>query len=273
MDTEKTKRKSLRQSFTVCANNAKAALDKADTTVTELSSLQRQLLDKYSRLEEVQEIVAQSLLTDPSKTTEYENDFETAEKYRDTFADITTQLEARINIAAAPSESGRDSTAEKTQFQTSPFGVKEIYRRPTDEAVAVPPTDSGAEGAGEQGASTRSLERLMTFLRAEVQSEEMIVLARAGLGATQLRVLHERRVEEPSLPTNAVLVNTGIDLAGPLFLRSGEKVWIVLYTCAVFRAVHLELVTALSTESFMLYVPPLHSAERKTENCIHGQWN
>ncbi|GFW61678.1 integrase catalytic domain-containing protein [Trichonephila clavipes] len=40
----------------------------------------------------------------------------------------------------------------------------------------------------------------------------------------------------------------GIDLAGPLFLKNGEKVWIVLYTCVV----HLELVTALSTNIFLL---------------------
>ncbi|GFX69663.1 integrase catalytic domain-containing protein [Trichonephila clavipes] len=43
-----------------------------------------------------------------------------------------------------------------------------------------------------------------------------------------------------------------IDLAGSLFLRNGEKVWVVLYTCAVYRAVHLELVTALSTNNFLL---------------------
>ncbi|GFS55677.1 integrase catalytic domain-containing protein [Trichonephila clavipes] len=34
----------------------------------------------------------------------------------------------------------------------------------------------------------------------------------------------------------------GIDLAGPLFLKSREKVWIALFTCANFRAIHLELV-------------------------------
>ncbi|GFW42347.1 putative RNA-directed DNA polymerase from transposon X-element [Trichonephila clavipes] len=32
-----------------------------------------------------------------------------------------------------------------------------------------------------------------------------------------------------------------IDLAGPLFFKKGEKVWVVLYTCAVYRAVHLKL--------------------------------
>ncbi|GFX47511.1 integrase catalytic domain-containing protein [Trichonephila clavipes] len=45
---------------------------------------------------------------------------------------------------------------------------------------------------------------------------------------------------------------TGVDLCGPLFLRDRTKFWIVLFTCAVFRAVHMELVTSLSTESFIL---------------------
>jgi hypothetical protein len=45
---------------------------------------------------------------------------------------------------------------------------------------------------------------------------------------------------------------TGIDLAGPLFLRDKSKVWIVLFTCAVYRAVHLEIVESLSTEDFLM---------------------
>ena len=45
---------------------------------------------------------------------------------------------------------------------------------------------------------------------------------------------------------------TGVDLAGPLYLRNGSKTWIVLFTCAVYRSVHLELVDSLSTEAFLL---------------------
>ncbi|GFU20322.1 integrase catalytic domain-containing protein [Trichonephila clavipes] len=44
----------------------------------------------------------------------------------------------------------------------------------------------------------------------------------------------------------------GIDLAGPLFLKTGEKVWITLFICAVYRALHLELVNALSSDAFLL---------------------
>ncbi|GFV36980.1 integrase catalytic domain-containing protein [Trichonephila clavipes] len=59
--------------------------------------------------------------------------------------------------------------------------------------------------------------------------------------------LHADRVKD----ANAFDI-TGIDLAGPLFTRDGGKVWIVLYTCAIYRAIHLELVSSLSTECFML---------------------
>lgn len=49
---------------------------------------------------------------------------------------------------------------------------------------------------------------------------------------------------------------TGVDFAGPLFIRndSGDpkKVWVCLFTCAVYRAVRLELVDSMSTDSFIM---------------------
>ena len=47
---------------------------------------------------------------------------------------------------------------------------------------------------------------------------------------------------------------TGVDFAGPLYVRSnGEvrKVWICLYTCCFVRAIHLDLVPDLSTHAFL----------------------
>jgi hypothetical protein len=49
---------------------------------------------------------------------------------------------------------------------------------------------------------------------------------------------------------------TGIDFAGPLFVKLTEtasvsKVWICLYTCGIIRAVHLDIVSDLSTISFL----------------------
>jgi len=40
----------------------------------------------------------------------------------------------------------------------------------------------------------------------------------------------------------------GIDYAGSLFLK---KTWICLFTCAIYRAIHLEIITFLSTEAFL----------------------
>eukprot|EP00117_Sycon_ciliatum_P044560 scpid87342/ scgid32128/ len=48
---------------------------------------------------------------------------------------------------------------------------------------------------------------------------------------------------------------TGIDYAGPLYVRNGDKTekrWIVLFVCGKTRAVHLDLVDSLSTEAFLL---------------------
>ena len=45
---------------------------------------------------------------------------------------------------------------------------------------------------------------------------------------------------------------TGCDCAGPLFVKGQQKVWVVLFTCAVYRAVHLEVIDSLSTEAFAL---------------------
>ncbi|GFW22563.1 integrase catalytic domain-containing protein, partial [Trichonephila clavipes] len=50
----------------------------------------------------------------------------------------------------------------------------------------------------------------------------------------------------------AVFEIVRVDLAGPLYVKHGDKVWIVLYTCAIYRALHLELVSYISTAVFLL---------------------
>ena len=49
--------------------------------------------------------------------------------------------------------------------------------------------------------------------------------------------------------------HTGVDFAGPLYVRQSDgtssKVWICLYTCCVVRAIHLDLVPDLTTAAFI----------------------
>ena len=64
----------------------------------------------------------------------------------------------------------------------------------------------------------------------------------------QMAPLSEDRIK-PAPP----FTNVGLDFAGPLYLKdSDEKVYICLFTCAVTRAVHLELVCDMTTERFLL---------------------
>ena len=65
----------------------------------------------------------------------------------------------------------------------------------------------------------------------------------------------------PPLPTFRVQEEppfsyTGVDFAGPLHVRTtgsseANKAWICLFTCCVVRAVHLEIVSDMSTETFI----------------------
>ncbi|KAF2892176.1 hypothetical protein ILUMI_13997, partial [Ignelater luminosus] len=58
-------------------------------------------------------------------------------------------------------------------------------------------------------------------------------------------------IPEDRVRTVAPFQVTGVDLDGPMYFRGGKKVWIVLYTCAVYKAVHLEFIHSLSTEGFL----------------------
>jgi len=66
---------------------------------------------------------------------------------------------------------------------------------------------------------------------------------------------------EDIVKDTSVLEICGIDLTGPLFLHGEEKAWICIFTCAVFRAVHLEFIVSLSTGAFL---QKIHCTKGKT---------
>ncbi|GFU64060.1 integrase catalytic domain-containing protein [Trichonephila clavipes] len=51
---------------------------------------------------------------------------------------------------------------------------------------------------------------------------------------------------------SALFSVVGFDFGGPLYTKDENKHYIVLFTCAVTRALHLELVNNLTTETFLL---------------------
>ena len=72
----------------------------------------------------------------------------------------------------------------------------------------------------------------------------------------KLEGAHYKLPPPPPLPASRVNRNkpfsiVGIDFAGPLYINTVEKVWICLYTCAIIRAIHLDLVRDLSAKTFI----------------------
>ncbi|UYV65022.1 hypothetical protein LAZ67_3002850, partial [Cordylochernes scorpioides] len=102
------------------------------------------------------------------------------------------------------------------------------------------------------------------FLMNKLRGKYWIVKARQTIKKIVRRCVTCRRfsakpvvVEDAPLPATRVhnakvFEVVGIDLAGPLYLKDQTKTWVVLFTCAVYRCVHLELVISLSTEDFLM---------------------
>jgi len=72
--------------------------------------------------------------------------------------------------------------------------------------------------------------------------------------------------EAPPLPKSRTMCAapfsvTGVDFTGALFVRcmnKEQKVYICLFTCANTRAIHLEVVTDLTAETFLLLAGGLY---------------
>ena len=83
--------------------------------------------------------------------------------------------------------------------------------------------------------------------------------------------------QTPPLPRCRVtckrpFVTTGMDLGGPLYLKDHSKVWFVLFTYMSVRAIHLELVTSLSTGALIQALQRFMNRRGVPQLCIsdHG---
>ncbi|GBM76400.1 hypothetical protein AVEN_48391-1 [Araneus ventricosus] len=89
----KTQRKSFRTSFTVCAKKIDDELLKEAPELTQLSILKSQISDKFARLETCQAEITNLILKTEDAEQAYEEDFLSAEKYRDKYIELCSQIE------------------------------------------------------------------------------------------------------------------------------------------------------------------------------------
>ncbi|GBN01199.1 hypothetical protein AVEN_82041-1 [Araneus ventricosus] len=89
----KTQRKSFRTSFTVCAKKIDDELLKEAPELTQLSILKSQISDKFARLETCQAEITNLILKTEDAEQAYEEDFLSAEKYRDNYIELCSRIE------------------------------------------------------------------------------------------------------------------------------------------------------------------------------------
>ncbi|GFV64353.1 retrovirus-related Pol polyprotein from transposon 297 [Trichonephila clavipes] len=197
---------------------------KRDISLADLYVLQRQIMDKFARLDTVQEQIWELLLEDETLSGEYEDDFfKKAEKYRDKMNQLSAEMEYAVNKSLNKPQSEAEISQEQTpSLRIARENAKKVRRffgasrgvvLTGSRATGLEEVHRNAETISEGQDSGQSLDRLMTFLRKEVEREEMIILARTRLGSTQRQKV-KANADEPSLATSAALVNTKGERSG-----------------------------------------------------------
>ncbi|GFT43730.1 putative RNA-directed DNA polymerase from transposon X-element [Trichonephila clavipes] len=121
VESLRVKQRSLRSSFTMCCTSIEDAL-KRDTSLPDLYALQRQIMDKFARLDTVQEQILELLFGDETLSGEYEDDFNKAEKYRDRMNQLSAELEYAVNKSLNKPQ----SEAEISQGNTRKFKLPKL---------------------------------------------------------------------------------------------------------------------------------------------------
>ncbi|GFX00577.1 putative RNA-directed DNA polymerase from transposon X-element [Trichonephila clavipes] len=121
VESLRVKQRSLRSRFTMCCTSIEDALIR-DTSLPDLYALQRQIMDKFARLDTLQEQILELLLGEETLCGECEDDLNKAEKYRDKM----NQLSADLEYAVSQSLNKPQSKAEISQGNTRKFKLPKL---------------------------------------------------------------------------------------------------------------------------------------------------
>ncbi|GBO26555.1 hypothetical protein AVEN_148045-1 [Araneus ventricosus] len=117
----KTQRKALRTSFTIFAKSIEDELMKEAPNVNQLSISKAQIEDKFTRLEKCQTEITNLILKDTDAERAYEEDFLSAEKYRDRFSELCAQIQ-RLSMK----ETEIKEFSEKRKFKLPKIELKKF---------------------------------------------------------------------------------------------------------------------------------------------------
>ncbi|GFS39588.1 uncharacterized protein TNIN_253811 [Trichonephila inaurata madagascariensis] len=201
----------LRTAFNVTLKKLQSEIQGDAIDLKNISLLQTHLKDKYLRLGTVQESVSGVLLQKDDDGTEYEADFSEAEKYREDYLSFSTLVDKKLEESVIVEEQeiprkfrtlcpeepeqtlqrlydeleGKLRALEslrKTQEKFGDFLAPLVESCLPEEILLTWERTRNHQEHSENVTekNSRTLTNLMTFLRQEVQGEEMVVLARSG---------------------------------------------------------------------------------------------
>ncbi|GFX39363.1 putative RNA-directed DNA polymerase from transposon X-element [Trichonephila clavipes] len=154
IDILKAKRKSLRAAFSMCCNGISNRIETETLSKNEVDALYKQLQDKFSRLEtiqeeisdliltshdlkctyqeefSIQEEISDLLLTSHDLKDTYQEDFSKAEEYRDKFCQIFSILEASQEQEILVSE--EKNSVQKRKFKLPNLELRKFSGEPKD---------------------------------------------------------------------------------------------------------------------------------------------
>ncbi|GBN70456.1 hypothetical protein AVEN_228019-1 [Araneus ventricosus] len=117
----KTQRKSFGTSFTVCAKKVDDELLKEAPELKQLSILKSQISDKFARLEACQAEITNLILQTEDAEQAYEEEFLSAEKYRDNYIELCSQIE-QLSLK----DSSTKDFSEKRKFKLPKIELKKF---------------------------------------------------------------------------------------------------------------------------------------------------
>ncbi|GFW57405.1 putative RNA-directed DNA polymerase from transposon X-element [Trichonephila clavipes] len=114
----------------MCCNGISNRIETETLSKNEVNALYKQLQDKFSRLETIQEEISDLLLTSHDLKDTYQEDFSKAEEYRDKFYQIFSILEASQEQKILVSE--ENNSVQKRKFKLPKLELRKFSGEPKD---------------------------------------------------------------------------------------------------------------------------------------------
>ncbi|GFY51423.1 integrase catalytic domain-containing protein [Trichonephila inaurata madagascariensis] len=238
MDALKLRRTPLRTAFTKAVNHLQEIIENDPVDMNAVETAFEQLKVKSAKLKEVEDAVLELMIESNCTQEAYNIEFEAIEFYAEKM--IAWQVRVK-NIMKTDALGQKDNHSLVTSSSSSLRLPKIQFQQFSGDFNVL---------ANQACPSEVLLQTLVVVLQNGNHRSSELESQPDNFETMVLGLIWNLKDDCLSCKINCQK-NEGVDLTGPLYLKDKRKGWVVLFTCAVFRAVHFELITSLSTAAFL----------------------